>query len=563
MRSDSLISQTNLLKEGIFKCLLRRLPPKSNSRYLKDIINILLEALLDGEIEVSLSNKDYSYTSNVEGWPDSHLKELKESGWLNKHNSPVIIKDDKILFNRWNIEIKKIFSELKKRNDSLKTINKISGEVNLSKFNRQQKVAINAIQENKVVFISGGPGTGKTSTIIGIIERMVNNREDLKIGLAAPTGKASRRLKESIQKSINKKEFSHLRNLGKIPCKTIHSWLEVRNYAFSKNSKNQLNLDLLIVDEMSMVDISLMNSILSSLPFSSQLLLVGDYNQLPPIGTGDVWKKIIELDKNLFNYKNFINLDEVFRNNGELAYQSKFLCDNNLKTFWGNILNRSEEGNLKIEISNDKNTPEKIINRLLKQKSLMNKLAFNIEQLLLVNYRQEQVNNSNLELAIKNAFHYLDNLMVLCVQRSGVWGINDINLKLIGEKYKEGISQLASGTPVICSKNQHELGLANGDIGLIVGEGKEKRLLFRIIDEENTIKNHFVHPSRVKNIEPAFAITIHKAQGSEANEVFILWPEKISDCNRKQSRNEMEYSKRLLYTGITRAKNNATILTRR
>ena len=111
----------------------------------------------------------------------------------------------------------------------------------------------------------------------------------------------------------------------------------------------------------------------------------------------------------------------------------------------------------------------------------------------------------------------------------------------------------------MCSKNQPELQLANGDIGIVIGENINRRLAFQICSEDGNQFMRFIHPARLKAIEPALAMTIHKAQGSEANEVFLLWPEGCTQSHTKDEQAQKNHEERLLYTGITRAREAVTL----
>ena len=118
------------------------------------------------------------------------------------------------------------------------------------------------------------------------------------------------------------------------------------------------------------------------------------------------------------------------------------------------------------------------------------------------------------------------------------------------------------GFPVMCSENQSELGLANGDIGFIIDNNEARRILFRVSDNENGLVTCLIHPSRLKQLKPALALTIHKSQGSEAKNVFVLWPDDsrlVKDKSDQLRSLAQEYEVRLLYTAITRASNSVEL----
>jgi len=160
-------------------------------------------------------------------------------------------------------------------------------------------------------------------------------------------------------------------------------------------------------------------------------------------------------------------------------------------------------------------------------------------------------------------FTCLGNLLVLCPQKYGHWGTNKINEYLLGNITSKGISSWEQATPVICGSNQAELGLANGDVGLVIGEGLKRRLLFNILSEDQKLVTRLIHPSRVNILDPAYAMTIHKSQGSEADQVILLWTEPKNKLKSYQNikLHSHEYEKRLIYTAITRAKKQLTVIT--
>ena len=134
--------------------------------------------------------------------------------------------------------------------------------------------------------------------------------------------------------------------------------------------------------------------------------------------------------------------------------------------------------------------------------------------------------------------------------------MNHVHRTLLGNKFELGVEGWPEGTPVMCGENQPELGVSNGDIGLIIGNGKNRRLFFRIYSEEEQLSSKLIHPARLSLVAPALAMTIHKAQGSEAKKVILLWPETTSNPLNDSSKINKNFSneKSLLYTAITRAK---------
>jgi len=160
------------------------------------------------------------------------------------------------------------------------------------------------------------------------------------------------------------------------------------------------------------------------------------------------------------------------------------------------------------------------------------------------------LNCSEAELSTKAEplLRALEQNLVLCPRRRGPWSLEDVHRSLLGDAIAEDPRRWPSGLPVICGGNQPELGLANGDLGITVGAGDQSRLLFRVATDGGDVEVKRLHPARIRRLEPAVALTIHRAQGSEADAVFVLWPQPLD------SPDSTDHDRRLLYTAITRAR---------
>ena len=144
-----------------------------------------------------------------------------------------------------------------------------------------------------------------------------------------------------------------------------------------------------------------------------------------------------------------------------------------------------------------------------------------------------------------------DQELLLCPRRRGPWSLEDVHRTLLGSSSWRDPARWPEGLPVICGGNQPELGLSNGDLGVKLGSGDAGRLLFRVIDRQGHARMHRLHPARLSALEPALALTIHRAQGSEADHVSVLWPLQEGS----------DYDSCLLYTAITRARGSLTLIT--
>ena len=163
---------------------------------------------------------------------------------------------------------------------------------------------------------------------------------------------------------------------------------------------------------------------------------------------------------------------------------------------------------------------------------------------------------------VKKILFNLQRHLILCEKNNGNWSVEDINDIIIGKTKPYDFKNLDEGLPIMCTKNNHELGISNGDIGVLIGKNENRKYLFRKFNENNELVVVLINPSTLENIVPAIAITIHKSQGSESEKVSILWSKKSKldksiNTFKKENKNLFfrdNYEKRLLYTGITRAK---------
>ena len=381
-------------------------------------------------------------------------------------------------------------------------------------FADSQKEAILGAFENGIEIITGGPGTGKTTIIKCIIEIYENN--GMKVLLAAPTGRAAKRMTESTCREA----------------KTIHRLLEMgvsdnENSFFGRGEGEPLEGDVIIVDEASMIDIMLMNSLLKAIKLGTRLIIFGDADQLPSVGPGNVLRDLIDSE-----FIKVVRLKDIFRqgkesmiitnahriNNGELPYLNKkggdFFFDN-------------RESN------------EEILDTILD----------------LVNRRLPLFNSK---------WNKIRDFQVLSPTRKGILGVDNLNNELQSilnppskdkkeRKFKDSVFR--EGDKVMQTKNNYSLkwnringygdnegvGIFNGDMGFIESISEENRTVTVVFDDERRIVYDNLY---VEELELAYAITIHKSQGSEFK--VIITPAFMGSA--------FLMNRNILYTGITRAK---------
>ena len=273
--------------------------------FVKDTLKILLEFEKNGETIVEVDKRIILFDLLNDGWPNEHLKVLKDLGLLNSFNSPFVFKNRKLSLAKWSVKINRVV------NIFLKKIDKIPIKINDDNKLHQIK---NIFKSSNLLFLQGGPGTGKTTLIINFILHSLKSDSFLNIGLAAPTGKATSRLKES----LNEQKDILSKSLDQIECQTLHKWIFNSHQKGIKLKFKLKELDIFIIDEMSMVNIDMIESILDLLAKDCKIILVGDRNQLSPVKNCSIWNYLFEYSDNNLIQSCIINLSKSFRNSGDI-----------------------------------------------------------------------------------------------------------------------------------------------------------------------------------------------------------------------------------------------------
>ncbi len=380
-----------------------------------------------------------------------------------------------------------------------------------------QKNAVTEAMEHGVLIITGGPGTGKTTTINTIISILQKNNVD--IVLAAPTGRAAKRMSDATG----------------MEAKTIHRLLEIsfldessRRQTFGKNKENPIEADIIIVDECSMVDILLMNSLLSAIEPGTRLLLVGDVDQLPSVGPGNVLKDIIMSD-----CLPVVRLTEIYRQSEESAI----------------IMNAHRINNGEYPIFN-----EKIKDFFFVKKHIMDDVVNTITQLVaarLPKYAEcDPIADIQVLTPMRKSPLGVTNLNQVLQQNLNPPNDNKREWNFRSTKFREGdkVMQIKNNYNMgfwVLNKNGYKTeegqGVFNGDTGIIKNIDMQNEKLSVIFDENRLVEYDF---SQLDELELSYAITIHKSQGSEYKVVVIP----------VHSGSSVLMSRNLLYTAVTRAK---------
>lgn len=453
----------------------------------EDIRENLLASAYEGKIKVeSIEDKQYVFTI-----PYYYC----ELGITKK-----IITLSLCNYNKLDLDIDKEIGEFEENNNI--------------KFALSQKEAIKGALCNGVEIITGGPGTGKT-TIINCITQIFE-KHGFRVLMGAPTGRAAKRMSEATGKES----------------KTIHRLLEMgiseeEEMLFSKTEETPLECDVIIVDEASMIDIVLMNNLLKAIALGTRLIIVGDVDQLPSVGPGNVLRDLIES-----KCVKVIRLKDIFRQS------SKSMI----------AVNAHKINNGEMPILNEKGKDFYFIN-CEESNKILDTLVGLIDKRL-PNYNKD--------------WDKLKHIQILTPMRKGILGVENLNKKLQQvlnppsenkkeKEFRDNIFRV--GDKVMQTKNNYSLkwiriagvgeyegvGIFNGDMGYIEDIDEENNTVIIVFDEERRVVYESIY---LDEIDLAYAITIHKSQGSEFPVVIIpsfMGPPLLMNRN-------------LLYTGITRAK---------
>ncbi|AIQ95255.1 ATP-dependent RecD-like DNA helicase [Prochlorococcus sp. MIT 0604] len=537
---------------GIFK-----FNDKKYGNFVKDTIKILLEFEKNGETIIDVDNSLIIFEILEDGWPNKHLDILKNIGLIGFLNSPFVLVDRKLSLAKWSRKIERVINSFLRKIDTDNLINSII----YKDCNKIDQIK-NIFKYSNLVFLQGGPGTGKTTLIINLIIELIRVDSFLNIGLSAPTGKATARLKEALnyKKNITSSKFQ-----DQIEFQTLHRWiLNSQNKSLKLKFKLK-ELDIFIIDEMSMVNIDLIESVLSLLAKDCKIILVGDKNQLSPVNNCSIWNYLFAYCENSSIKSCVVNLEKTYRNTGDIALFSSLIFNNDYRLVNQKIkelekYNKSKE--VTILKSREKNLPKKLFFSITSHLNNLNLLTSNLSKKKYI--FDEGIDNLllNEKDLVDKIFLDLQSHLILCEKNSGIWSVEYLNEVIFGQKKPYDLKTLNEGVPIMCTKNNNELGLSNGDIGVLIGLKKERKYLFRKFNDNNEQIVTLIDPSNLENVVPAIAITIHKSQGSESEKVSILWSPKyrrnqFALKEKKDSENIFcrdNFEKRLFYTAVTRAK---------
>jgi len=430
-----------------------------------------------------------------------------------------------------------------------------------------QKVACALAARKRFTLITGGPGTGKTTTVVRLLALLqadpARQHAPLRIALAAPTGKAAARLGESIASAVQKLPAQLQQNIP-TQAVTLHKLLQVRSN-LAQDAVPELAVDLVVVDEASMIDLDMMARLLTAVPLNASLILLGDKDQLASVEAGAVMGQLCAAaDQGNYTADTLTWLAQAtgadvsaWAGNGSaLAQQTVMLrkshrfADDSGIGQWARAVNAGDSAGAA---------------KLWQQAPLWQLDATGSVTRL----RPAQANDTRLKALVQHGWQaWLEQLaplknspcsdtqalaalqafasfQVLCAVRDGPWGVNSLNQRIAASLGLNDAGWYA-GRPVMVTRNDYALKLMNGDVGLCLPHANGLRVAFP--DGQGGLR--WVLPARLDAVETVFAMTVHKSQGSEFAHVALVLPDRpVAVLTRE-----------LLYTGMTRAKTRLTLV---
>ncbi|WP_200897803.1 MULTISPECIES: exodeoxyribonuclease V subunit alpha [Xenorhabdus] len=433
-----------------------------------------------------------------------------------------------------------------------------------------QKVAAAVAVTSRISVISGGPGTGKTTTVAKLLAALIKLHEGkkLSIQLAAPTGKAAARLTESLREAVKKLDLTP-EQWHSIPeqAQTLHRLLGAQpdSQKLRYGRDNPLSLDILIIDEASMVDLPMMAHLVDALPPRAKVIFLGDKDQLASVEAGAVLGDICRFAEQGYSAKRAEQLERL--TGCQLTSYSTPHSDKNTSAVRDSLCllrksyrfnSASGIGRLASAVNQgDRRGVAAVLNQSFPDVDFYPLAADEDYQCLLTEtaagYSQylTMANERMAEEAILAAFN---RFRLLCALREGPFGVTGLNQRMEQLLHRKGVITLPKnaesrgyvGRPIMILRNDSTLGLFNGDIGIMLkNQDNELKAYFQLSDGQ--IKGF--QPSRLPQHETAYVMTVHKSQGSEFEHTALVLPTQHSPI----------VSRELVYTALTRAREKLTI----
>jgi len=572
LNADNQVDPTMLLFASQLSASLTRITASDNDikaepKMVENTLRLLLDALQQGEVKLDMSGVvTLSGFENIIDWKHALLDAgvaAAPGGY-----APLIIDADALYLARYyhyhdllHTKLASLAKQTIEVDDQDKVLEMLNNLFPTSKVSPDwQKVAAALALKKRLCVISGGPGTGKTTTVLRVLAALCSQNDKLRISLAAPTGKAAARMQESIRNNIEQLDCAvNIKEQLEVKASTLHRLLGYRYHSvqFKHNALNPLSLDVLVIDESSMIDTAMMAKCLDALPAHGQVILLGDKDQLAPVEAGSPFTDICaqagfsqQMASELSKLTG-VDLEEFCSDSPRtladnlvfLAHSYRFDIDSGI----GQLATSVNRGDLVTALSLMQQKKSDICwqeydasvykgyEKIKEVDPLITKIKTGFADYLTslhTSKNTQEIFNSFTQFCILTATHN---------GHCGRVEINRLCQKTLG--FPDD-NHWYHGRPVMVTKNDYQTELYNGDVGICLNIAEHDATpSYRVFFPTSAGFKDYI-PSRVPVHEVAFAMTVHKAQGSEFNEVLFLMPDKTVRV----------LTKALVYTAITRAK---------
>ena len=424
----------------------------------------------------------------------------------------------------------------------------------------QQKNALDMVVSQGLSMITGGPGTGKTYTLAHIIAVLSDALPNIRIAMAAPTGKAAQRMKEALQKALHSDALSafDLAKLKLLQPVTLHRLLGLGHSGQPRfHAKQPLPYDVIVVDEASMLDLNLSQMLFAAVPKQARLILLGDADQLAAVDVGTVLADLQQVPCLEQNHVNLVTSRRFAQGAkiGDLArfIQQPLTLENAVAHFESEILQPAPLKAIDLKsVAIDALQLEYLsVDNVYQQlDEYYEKLMYGYQNYIKL-LKQAKAELS-FDAYVQKLLETFDEYRILTAIRHGAFGLNTLNMQ-IEQRLLNHLGQIKQGDwyegrPVMMTYNDYQLGLSNGDIGICFKREVQGSTQFEVYFP--SLEKWVMATRLPKNIETAFALTIHKSQGSEFAHVAVVLDHLATNL----------LSKELIYTAITRAKKVVSLL---
>ncbi|GAB3296856.1 exodeoxyribonuclease V subunit alpha [Pseudidiomarina andamanensis] len=522
---------------------------------------------------------------------ESAVQVLLESPAVNNDNSPLVLQGQRLYLRRYFRYEQQIKTDLAARMKALQPVNLGQLKHVLDElFGTQQTIswqrtACAMAMRSLFTIVTGGPGTGKTYTVVRLLatlQKLRGQPEPLRIRLAAPTGKAAARMSESIgNELLTLTSIDDVKADIPTEAVTLHRLLGTlpNSRSFRHHKDNPLHTDVVIIDEASMVDIEMMAAVVNALPPRARLILLGDKDQLASVEAGAILGQLCEQAEHghytpeLTEWLNAttnvaLPTDKTDASGAEWPYLQHTTMFHESRRFDPNkgIGKLADEVNRQQHVwleqwlqDSDAMAAAHVEFDNIRMRAVPRPNHQSVQQLVeqgyapllkLIETRPESRNAEEIDVWAAKILKQLEQFQILTAVREGEWGMHQFNQRisywLFGDQAAE--HGWFEGRPVMVTHNDYSLDLRNGDIGIVLRREPNEPLRVAFPTTDGTIR--WLLPSRLTQVDTAFAMTIHKSQGSEFSHTVMVLPEHDVPILTKE----------LLYTGITRAKQQFTMV---